>query len=69
MSSLGNTEELVNDESIEHGQGDNWTNSQQDLTEHDVEFEHNTATDIFSLYCDVDLIVSYKWRNIELFLR
>ena len=58
MSSLGDAEELVNDESIENSQGDNWTNSQQDLTEHDVKFEYNTATYIFSLYCDVDLIMS-----------
>ena len=53
MTSLGDPEKLVNDECVEDRQGDDRSNSEEDLTDHDVELEYEAVWDVFSLQSSV----------------
>ena len=49
MSSLGNPQELVYDESVEDGQDDDGSNPHQDLTDHDVGLEQQARAEVLPL--------------------
>ena len=55
MSSLGDPQKLVNDESVEDGEDDDGTNPDQDLTQHDVGLEQEAGAVVFSFLGKIEI--------------
>ena len=55
MSSLSNPQEFIDDESVQDGQDDDWSNSDQYLTDHDVGLEEEAGAVVFSFLGKIEI--------------
>ena len=55
MSPLSNPQEFIDDESVEDGQDDDWSNPYQYLTDHDVGLEEEAGTVVFSFLGKIEI--------------
>ena len=57
MSSLGNSQEFINDESVEDSQDDDGSNPHQDLTDHDVGLEEEAGAVVLSFLGKIEILL------------
>ena len=57
MSSLSNPQEFINDESVEDGQDDDWSNPYQYLTDHDVGLEEEAGAVVLSFLGKIEILL------------
>ena len=57
MSSLSNPQEFINDESVQDSQDDDWSNSDQYLTDHDVGLEEEAGAVVFSFLGEIEILL------------
>ena len=57
MSSLGNPQEFINDESVEDGQDDDGSNPDQYLTDHDVGLEEQAGAVVLSFLGKIEILL------------
>ena len=56
MSSLGNSQEFINDESVEDSQDDDGSNPDQYFTDHDVGLEEKAGAVVFSFLGKIEIL-------------
>ena len=57
MSSLGNSQEFINDESVEDSQDDDGSDPDQDLTDHDVGLEEEAGAVVLSFLGKIEILL------------
>ena len=57
MSSLGDPQELVDDESIEDGEDDDGSDPDQYLADHDVGLEEEARAEVLALLREIEILL------------